>query len=70
MGFPAMMYIIAVNASILTDSGGSCECTDTADPTCSDNAAYNDCLSDLRRQLVIATAAISCISSFLMGLRA
>lgn len=65
----AMLYILAVNASILTDSGGTCECTDAADPTCSNDPAYNTCLGELRRELVIATAAISAISSVLMGLR-
>lgn len=64
-----MLYIIAVNASILSDSGGTCECTDDTDPTCLEDPDYNACVSDLRRQLVIATAAISCIGSFLMGLR-
>lgn len=63
----AMLYIIAVNASILTDSGGPCECSSTEDPICTNDPDYNACLSDLRRQLVIATAAISAISSFLMG---
>jgi AGZA family xanthine/uracil permease-like MFS transporter len=54
-----MAYIIAVNvcfpilklnfkanrkASILTQSGGTCVCTNAVDPTCERDAAYNTCL--------------------------
>ncbi|KAF2496319.1 xanthine/uracil permease family protein-like protein [Lophium mytilinum] len=65
--FFTMAYIIAVNASILTDSGGTCVCTDTTDPTCAADPAYNACLLDLNRDLVTATAAIAGFSSFLFG---
>ncbi|KAJ9097375.1 hypothetical protein QFC19_006844 [Naganishia cerealis] len=64
----AMLYIIAVNSSILSDSGGPCVCTDPVDPSCSTNQEYNLCKADLKRDYVIATAAISLIATFLMGL--
>ncbi|KAI9742046.1 MAG: hypothetical protein M1834_000436 [Cirrosporium novae-zelandiae] len=66
--FFAMAYIISVNATILTDSGGTCVCNSTEDPTCSDNTEYNLCLNELNRDLITATAAISALSSFCMGL--
>ncbi|KAJ4375948.1 hypothetical protein N0V83_001227 [Neocucurbitaria cava] len=68
--FFTMAYIIAVNAAVLTDSGGTCKCTDTVDPTCSTDEAYNLCLLDINRDFVTATAAISCLGSILMGVAA
>lgn len=65
--FFTMAYIIAVNASILTDTGGTCVCNNTKDPTCSTDPAYNACLLDLNRDLITATAAIAGFSSFLFG---
>ncbi|KAL1955329.1 hypothetical protein VTO42DRAFT_8669 [Malbranchea cinnamomea] len=66
--FFAMAYIISVNATILTDSGGTCVCNDPEDPSCSDNIEYNLCLNVIRRDLITATAAISALGSFCMGL--
>ncbi|OAL75144.1 hypothetical protein A7D00_0742 [Trichophyton violaceum] len=66
--FFAMAYIISVNATILTDSGGPCVCTDTKDPTCKTDIDYNLCLNVLKRDQITATAAISALSSFCMGL--
>ncbi|KZV98922.1 xanthine/uracil permease [Exidia glandulosa HHB12029] len=60
----SMAYIISVNASIMGDTGGTCVCT--ADD-CTTDPAYNTCLGTLRRDLITATAAVSCLSSFLMG---
>ncbi|EJD38349.1 xanthine/uracil permease [Auricularia subglabra TFB-10046 SS5] len=60
----SMAYIISVNANIVGDTGGTCQCT--ADD-CTTDAAYNACLGTLRRDLITATAAVSCLSSFLMG---
>ncbi|KAK8858377.1 hypothetical protein IAR55_002604 [Kwoniella newhampshirensis] len=58
----SMIYIIAVNASILSDSGGPCVCESTPDdPICAVNTAYNLYLADG------STSAISLISTFLMG---
>ncbi|KAG7442233.1 uncharacterized protein BT62DRAFT_936350 [Guyanagaster necrorhizus] len=64
----AMAYIISVNASILSDSGGTCECT-TSD-SCANDAAYATCVNEVRNDLITSTAAISALSSFLMGLLA
>ncbi|KAH7095892.1 permease family-domain-containing protein [Paraphoma chrysanthemicola] len=67
--FFTMSYIIAVNASILADSGGDCVCNDTtgSDPFCLQNAEYAICKQELNRSLVTATAAIAGFSSFLFG---
>ncbi|ORX94260.1 permease family-domain-containing protein [Clohesyomyces aquaticus] len=67
--FFTIAYIIAVNASILSDSGGNCVCNDTTgkDPLCAVNPEYNACVQDLSRSLITATAAISGFSSFLFG---
>jgi AGZA family xanthine/uracil permease-like MFS transporter len=67
--FFAMAYIIAVNASIVADSGGTCICNGTADdPVCATNTDYALCQAEVKRDLVTATAAISALSSFCMGL--
>lgn len=66
--FFAMAYIISVNASIVSDSGGTCVCQDTRDPTCATDADYLSCVSEVNRDLVTATAAIAALSSFAMGL--
>ncbi|OCF31252.1 hypothetical protein I316_07038 [Kwoniella heveanensis BCC8398] len=67
----AMLYIISVNASILSDSGGPCVCEGTADdPICATNTAYAQCKNELNRDYVVATSAIALISTFLMGLLA
>ncbi|KAL2014780.1 hypothetical protein VTN00DRAFT_2305 [Thermoascus crustaceus] len=66
--FFAMAYIISVNATILTDSGGTCVCNDPDDPTCKNDTEYNLCLNVIRRDLITATAAISALSTFCMGL--
>ncbi|KAJ6602387.1 permease family-domain-containing protein [Mycena vulgaris] len=65
----SMAYIISVNASILSDSGGTCEC---AIGFCAPDvdAVYDACVNDVRIDLITSTAAISAMSSFLMGLLA
>ncbi|KAH7377628.1 purine transporter [Pyrenochaeta sp. MPI-SDFR-AT-0127] len=68
--FFTMAYIIAVNAAILTDSGGTCVCNDTVDPTCLKDESYNMCLLEINRDFVTATAAIAALGSFLMGITA
>ncbi|KAF2463177.1 uncharacterized protein BDR25DRAFT_337990 [Lindgomyces ingoldianus] len=67
--FFTMAYIIAVNASILADTGGNCVCNDTTgkDPICAVNEEYSSCVRDMNRSLITATAAISGFSSFLFG---
>ncbi|KAF8754688.1 Permease family [Rhizoctonia solani] len=51
--FFAMAYIIAVNASILSDSGGTC--------------AYALCKEIVRRDLITTSAAVAALASVLMG---
>ncbi|KIM32264.1 hypothetical protein M408DRAFT_326887 [Serendipita vermifera MAFF 305830] len=67
--FSAMVYIISVNAIILSATGGNCVCNGGADdPICLANEEYALCKDEIRRDLITATAAVSCLSSFLMGL--
>lgn len=67
--FFAMAYIIAVNASIVADTGGTCVCNGGADdPVCAVNEEYSLCTNEVKRDLITATAAISALSSFCMGL--
>lgn len=50
--FLTMAYILAVNASILSDSGGTCSVSDCI-PLCSDTSvSAADCLSDPSRRLI------------------
>ncbi|CAE6466020.1 unnamed protein product [Rhizoctonia solani] len=66
--FFAMAYIIAVNASILADSGGTCVCESTADdPICLRNEAYALCKEVIRRDLITTSAAVAALASVLMG---
>ncbi|KAF2306534.1 hypothetical protein GH714_019175 [Hevea brasiliensis] len=80
--FLTMAYILAVNASILTDSGGICTVSDCI-PLCSDpgnckpldesckfppvNPGYAACLERTRKDLIVATAASSLIGCLIMG---
>ncbi|KAJ0123615.1 inner membrane protein yico [Diaporthe amygdali] len=67
--FFAMAYIIAVNSSIVADTGGTCICNGGADdPICETNTEYALCTNEIKRDLITATAAISCLASFAMGL--
>ncbi|KAK0544268.1 hypothetical protein OC845_005683 [Tilletia horrida] len=64
----AMLYIISVNASILSASGGPCVCPRTAeDFACDNDPEYLQCVDVLRRDYVTATSAIATIATFLMG---
>ncbi|KAG9230500.1 xanthine/uracil permease family protein-like protein [Amylocarpus encephaloides] len=58
--FFTMAYIIAVNASIVADSGGTC-----VNPE--DKLRYDSCLVGVKRDLVTATAAIAGIGSVAFG---
>lgn len=64
----AMAYIISVNATIISDSGGPCVCP-TQD-LCITDDVYLSCVARVRRDMITATAAIAALSSFLMGLLA
>jgi len=63
-----MAYIIAVNASIVSDTGGTCVCHGGADdPICAKNEEYALCAAEVKRDMVTATAAIAALTSFCMG---
>ncbi|RYP23713.1 hypothetical protein DL765_001009 [Monosporascus sp. GIB2] len=67
--FFAMAYIIAVNSSIVADTGGTCVCNGGPDdPFCDVNEEYLLCAAEIKRDIVTATAAISALTSFAMGL--
>ena len=68
--WPTRLTTPSPQASILTDSGGTCVCNDTADPTCSKDQAYNTCLLEINRDFITATAAIAAFGSCLMGFAA
>ena len=65
--FFAMAYIVSVNASIVSQTGGTCVCTSTTDPTCQTDAAYSQCKQEVQQDLVTATAAIASLTSFAFG---
>ncbi|KAG0324750.1 hypothetical protein BGZ99_001470 [Dissophora globulifera] len=68
--FVTMAYIISVNALIVTDSGGTCVCNNggnTTDRACLTDPAYAECLGILKLDLITATAAVACLSTFFMG---
>ncbi|KAA8542177.1 hypothetical protein F0562_023329 [Nyssa sinensis] len=77
--FLTMAYIITVNATILADSGATCTMSDcsapvnrTAGPDCmlKLNSGYQNCLSKVKSDLIVATALSSMIGSFAMGILA
>lgn len=57
---------ISVNASIISDSGGTCVCP--TNDGCTTDDVYAACVANVQRDLITTTAAISALSSFLMGL--
>ncbi|KAG1446668.1 hypothetical protein G6F55_011441 [Rhizopus delemar] len=66
--FFAMAYIISVNATIISESGGTCVCNSTpTDPTCDNDPAYLQCLYNFRLDLIIATSICAMISSIMIG---
>lgn len=78
--FLTMAYIITVNASVLSDSGGTCSVSDCtfpanqthADPNCmiKQNEGYEKCVLKMRSDFIVGTALASMIGSFAMGLLA
>ncbi|KAH7350501.1 xanthine/uracil permease family protein-like protein [Pyrenochaeta sp. MPI-SDFR-AT-0127] len=67
--FFAMAYIISVNSSIVSDSGGTCVCPpESMEDLCLTNQEYMLCVQVVKRDLVTATAAIAALTSFCMGL--
>ncbi|KAK1285281.1 Adenine/guanine permease AZG1 [Acorus calamus] len=77
--FLTMAYILAVNSSILSDSGATCTVSDCVRlcPTCPAptqsckfppvNPGYSACLDRVRRDLIVATVVASLLGSFIMG---
>ncbi|PWY86773.1 nucleoside transporter [Aspergillus heteromorphus CBS 117.55] len=67
--FFAMAYIISVNATITSDTGGTCVCPpDSYADQCDSNTEYLLCVQEVKRDIVTATAAISALSTFCMGI--
>lgn len=64
--FLTMAYILAVNPSILADSGGTCDAGALGGPY--DNPVYDACKEDVKRQMIVATALTSMLACLLMGL--
>ncbi|KAM3551177.1 hypothetical protein ARSEF4850_007999 [Beauveria asiatica] len=81
--FATMAYIIAVNASMLSQTGGTCECTLTDKHQCDSIPKFVTCKegeqgfdmsrafltsSEVRRDLITATAAIAGMATLVFGL--
>ncbi|CAM1505993.1 Fc.00g116300.m01.CDS01 [Cosmosporella sp. VM-42] len=66
--FATMAYIIAVNATILSQTGGPCPCDLENRTECDTIDSYSACKEGVRRDLITATAAISALASFVFGL--
>ncbi|KAK3311531.1 uncharacterized protein B0T15DRAFT_79164 [Chaetomium strumarium] len=67
----ALSYIIAVNAGIVADTGGTCVCNAppvAGQPPCLNDTEYNLCAAEIKKDLVTATAAIAALGTFCMGL--
>jgi len=47
-----MAYIIAVNATILADTGGNCVCTHPTDPLCLTDTEYLICKQGKKLALI------------------
>ena len=64
-----MAYIISVNSTIVSETGGTCVCpAESMADLCSTNVEYMQCVQEIKRDLVTATAAISALTTFAMGL--
>ncbi|KAG6329725.1 hypothetical protein ID866_9364 [Astraeus odoratus] len=61
----AMAYIISVNASIVSDSGGTCVCN--GPNNCATDETYLSCVQEVKQDLITSTAAVSALASVLMG---
>ncbi|KAK8943908.1 Adenine/guanine permease AZG1 [Platanthera guangdongensis] len=71
--FLTMVYILAVNASIISDSGTTCFISDCFHPSPSCkfppevDPGYTNCIARALRELITATVVASLIGSALMG---
>lgn len=64
-----MAYIISVNSSIVSQSGGTCKCpAESMADLCDTNVEYMQCVQEIKRDMVTATAAIAALTTFCMGL--
>jgi AGZA family xanthine/uracil permease-like MFS transporter len=61
-----MAYIISVNSTITSATGGTCVCP--TDDLCNNDPEYLMCVQEIKRDIVTATAAIAALSTFCMGL--
>ncbi|KAK4188997.1 Adenine/guanine permease AZG1 [Podospora australis] len=71
--FFAMAYIIAVNAGIVAETGGTCVCPNDPlgdNPYCElpTDIDYLLCKGEVKKDLITATAAIAALGTFFMGL--
>jgi AGZA family xanthine/uracil permease-like MFS transporter len=66
--FFAMAYIVSINASIVSQTGGTCVCSSTTDPSCATDLTYQQCKEEIKQDLITATAAIASVTSFAFGL--
>ncbi|KAK4191398.1 ubiquitin carboxyl-terminal hydrolase [Podospora australis] len=68
--FATMAYIIAVNSSILADTGFDCYCEKPLDlqGNCQNKDEWTICYDEVKMDLITATAAVAAFSSFLFGL--
>ncbi|CAK7270011.1 hypothetical protein SEPCBS57363_003889 [Sporothrix epigloea] len=65
--FATMAYIIAVNASILVATNGTCECADLKQNNVCSDPKFQTCLDELHRDFITATAIVSGLSSITFG---
>jgi len=65
--FLTMAYVLAVNPRIMAESGGTCDASLYADEGGIFSEGYEECLMELQRQYVTATALGSLIGCLLMG---
>ncbi|KAK6212407.1 hypothetical protein LQW54_005360 [Pestalotiopsis sp. IQ-011] len=65
--FATMAYIIAVNSSVLAETGGNCVCDDMIDH-CRNDLVYAACKTDFKHDLIQSTALLAGFSSIAFGL--
>lgn len=73
VSFLTCAYILAVNAAIIADTGGPCVESDGAcplGPGSLGDPACQQCVADVKKSLISATAAVCVISHFLMAVLA
>ncbi|KAG5929038.1 hypothetical protein E4U42_007349 [Claviceps africana] len=66
--FATMAYIISVNASLLSQTGGPCNCDLAVKNDCDSIPEFKSCKEAVRRDLITATAAVSGMASLVFGL--